>query len=96
MVDMVKVTFTIDERTVETLSRMAARLKKPKSLVFREAIQHYAEQADRLSEAERQRMLAALDRMNARKPTRSDADVEAEIAQIRKTRQGGGRRHPVK
>jgi predicted transcriptional regulator len=93
---MVKVTFTVDEDTVETLRRVAARLRKPKSLVFREAIQHYAEQADRLSDEERRRMLAALDRMKARKPTRSDADVDAEIDQIRKTRQGGGRRHPVK
>jgi len=95
MADMVKVTFTVDEDTVETLSRMAARLKKPKSLVFREAIRHYADQADRLSDEERQRMLAALDRMKARKPTRSDADVDTEIEQIRKARRAGGRRHPA-
>jgi len=95
MVDMVKVTFTVDEDTVDTLSRMAAQLKKTKSLVFREAIQCYAKQADRLSDEERQNMLAALDRIKARKPTRSDADVDAEIDHIRKTRRRGGRRHPV-
>jgi len=48
---------------------------------------------DRLSDEERKRMLAALDKMKARRPTRSDADVDAEIDHIRKTRRRGGRRN---
>ena len=48
---------------------------------------------DRLSDEERKRMLAALDQMKARRPTRSDADVDAEIDHIRKTRRRGGRRN---
>ena len=48
---------------------------------------------DRLSDEERKQMLAALEQMKARRPTRSDADVDAEIDHIRKTRRRGGRRN---
>ena len=37
-------------------------------------------------------MLAVVDRMMARKPTRADAEVEAELAKIRAARKTGGRR----
>jgi predicted transcriptional regulator len=46
---MVKMTFTFDEKTAETLRRTASRLKKPQSVVVREAVQDYASRADRLS-----------------------------------------------
>ena len=92
---MVKVTFTVDEKTVDTLKRMSARFNKPQSVVFREAIGQYAERADRLSPEERDRMLAVLDRMIARKPTRSEAEVDAELAEIRAARKTGGRRTRV-
>ena len=92
---MVKVTFTADEQTVETLRRMAARMKKPQSVIFREAIKGYAESAERLGPEERERMLAVLDRIRARKPTRSQTEVNAEIAEIRVARRSGGRRTRV-
>ena len=85
-------TFTFDEPTVETLRRTASRLKKPQSAVVREAIQDYASRADSLSSEERQRMLKVLDRVMARRPKRTQAEVDAEIAGIRSARRTGGRR----
>jgi predicted transcriptional regulator len=93
---MVKVAFTVDEETVETLRRMSTRLKKPQSAVFRQAIKDYAERAGKLSQDERQRLLDALQRITARKPSRSQTDVDAEIAEIRGARRTGGRRTPGK
>jgi hypothetical protein len=92
---MLKVTFTVDEQTVATLRRIATRMKKPQSVVFREAIQCYSEQADRLSRQERDHMLAVLDRIVARKATRSSADVDAELKNVRASRRAGGRRTRV-
>ena len=88
---MVKVTFTVDEQTVATLRRAASRLKKPQSAVVREAIHDYAQRADRLSDEERHRLLEVLDRMVARRPRRTQAQVDVEIAEIRATRRTGGR-----
>jgi hypothetical protein len=88
---MVKVTFTVDEETVKTLRHTSERLRKPQSLVVREAIRDYADRADRLSEGERRHLLRALDRMVARPATRSPALVDAEIAEIRSARKTGGR-----
>jgi hypothetical protein len=85
-------TFTFDEETADTLRRAASRLKKPQSVVVREAIQQYAAQADRLSDEERLRMLEVLDRMIARPAQRTAADVDAELKEIRATRRQGGRR----
>ena len=92
MADMVKVTFTLDEATVEQLRRTAERVKKPQSRVVREAIAEYAARADRLSEAERQRMLAVLDRAMRRPPTRTAAAVDAELREIRAARRRRGTR----
>lgn len=89
---MLKMTFTVDEQTVETLRRVASRLKKPQSVVFREAIRDYADRADRLSDEEQRRMLNILDRVAARKPSRRPAEVAAEIAEVRAVRKSGGRR----
>jgi hypothetical protein len=89
---MVKVTFTFDEATVETLRRTASRLKKPQSVVVREAIQDYAARSGRLSDDERRHMLKVFDRMVSRIPSGSQAQADAEIAEIRKARRSGGRR----
>src|SRR5207253_6033987 len=89
---MVKVTFTFDEATVETLRQTASRLKKPQSVVVREAIQDYATRTGRLSEEERWHMLKMFDRMVARIPARSQAEAVAEVAAIRAARRSGGRR----
>ena len=90
---MVKVTFTLDDRTVSRLRQAAARANKPQSQVVREAVNDYADRVGRLSEAERIRMLAALDTIVSRKPTRTAADVDGELRAIRAARRSGGRGH---
>jgi predicted transcriptional regulator len=92
MADMIKVTFTLDEDTVERLRRTASRLAKPQSLVVREAIREYEVRSTRLNDEERARMLAVVDRMMQEPPTRPQHEVDAEIAQIRAARRRGGRR----
>ena len=92
---MVKVTFTVDQETIDTLTRVAARLKKPKSVIFREAIRDYSDRADRLSSKEREHRLAIMDRIMARKVSRSNAEVDAEIRENREARRRGGRRTRV-
>jgi Ribbon-helix-helix protein, copG family len=89
---MVKVTFTLDEATVDRLRRTAARVRKPQSQVVREAIGEYAARADKLSEAERQRMLAVLDRVMRQPPSRDAAEVDAELREIRAARRRWARR----
>ena len=89
---MIKVTFTLDEATVEQLRRTAAKVRKPQSRVVREAISDYAARMDRLSEGERQRMLAILDRAIRRRPSRSTAEVDAELREIRAARRRWGAR----
>src|SRR5438128_561083 len=91
---MVKVTFTLDDRTVARLRQTAARVNKPQSQVVREAVHDYADRVGRLSERERLQMLAALDAIAARRPTRAAADVDRELRDIRAARRTGGRRHP--
>jgi hypothetical protein len=92
---MVKVTFTFDDDTVQTLRRTAARLKKPLSVVVREAIQEFATRSDQLSDEERRHALKTFDRLVSRIPAASQADAEAEKAVIRAARKSGGRRTRV-
>ncbi|HEY7334871.1 MAG TPA: ribbon-helix-helix protein, CopG family [Bryobacteraceae bacterium] len=91
----VKVTFTLDEATVNKLNRTALNLAKPKSEVVREAINDYYVKSDRLSDEERERMLRVLDEMMARPPTRTQAEVDRELRQIRASRKRWGRRTEV-
>jgi predicted transcriptional regulator len=91
MARMVKVTFTLDVDTIERLRRMASRMAKPQSHVVREAVKDYDARAAKLSEAERARMLAIVDRMIEAPPTRPAAEVDAEIGAIRSSRRRWGR-----
>jgi hypothetical protein len=91
---MVKVTFTLDDGTVERLRLTAARLRKPKSQVVREAVAEYAAAAGRLSEAERRTMLEVFDRVVTGVSRRSARQVDAELREIRRARRRGGRRTP--
>ena len=88
---MVKVTFSLAPETVGMLNDAAERLAKPKSQVVRDAIHDYHARVDRLSEAERIRMLAALDQLVSTQPSRSAEDVERELEEIRASRRSGGR-----
>jgi hypothetical protein len=83
---MVKVTFTLDDETVERLRRLATRLRRPLSQVVRESIKDYEARSDKLSDEERTRMLAVLDEIMKAPRTRARADVEAELREIRESR----------
>lgn len=92
---MVKVTFTLDDATVAELRRTAQRLRKPQSQVVREAVAEYSARTDKLTERERLHKLAIIERLKKTKPTRSQAENDAEIAEIRAARRTGGRLHPA-
>jgi Arc/MetJ-type ribon-helix-helix transcriptional regulator len=89
---MVKVTFSLNEATVDQIRRTASRLRKAQSHVVRDAIADYAARADRLSEHERLHLLGVLDGLRRAKPTRSVKEVDAEIRAVRSARRQGGRR----
>jgi hypothetical protein len=91
---MVRVTFSLDERTVEAIRRAAARLRRPQSQVVREAVAEYAARTDQLSERERREALAVLDRLRRTKPSRPSSAVDAELRAVRAARRRGGRLHP--
>jgi predicted transcriptional regulator len=94
MVDMVKVTYTLDDETVRRIRRIATRLRKPQSQVVREAVKDYEARSDKLSDEERTRMLAVLERFRKRLPTRPQAEVEAELRENRRSRRWA-RLHPA-
>ena len=83
---MVKVTYSLDDTTVRRIRRTAERLGKPQSHVVREAVAEYDARTDRLSEAERLRMLEVLDRWRKEPGKRSRESAEAEIREIRLSR----------
>ncbi len=87
---MAKLTFSLDDDTVEKLRKTATRLRKPQSLVVREAIARYAAQEDRLSDEERDRILKILDGMKTLPPSGPHRDAEREIAEIRRERRASG------
>ena len=89
---MVKVTFSLDDATVEAIRRTAERLGTAQSQVIREAVAEYAARTDRVSERERLRTLAILDTLRAAPTSRSAAAVDAELRAIRSARRSGGRR----
>jgi predicted transcriptional regulator len=89
----VKMTFTLDEETAKKINLMASRSRKPKSQIVRESIDLRFERGERLPEAERLRMLKVLEEMMAQPPTRTQAEVDEEIAEIRRARRSGGRLH---
>lgn len=90
---VVKVTFSLDEQSIARLNQTAARLGKPKSEVVREAIAEFHAKSDRLSEADRLRMLRIVDEMATEPPTRSREEAEREKAEVRRARRSGGRIH---
>ena len=86
---MAKVTYSLDDATVRRVRRAAERLGKPQSHVVREAVAEYDARTDRLSEAERLRMLDVLDRWRKEHTPRSRESVEAELREIRQSRLEG-------
>jgi predicted DNA-binding protein len=90
-----KVTFTLDEQTLRRLQTAAARTRKSKSAIVREAIADYHDRIGKLSEAERLRLLKVMEEIMASPPSRPQEEVDREIAEIREARRRGGRRHPI-
>lgn len=90
---MARATFSLDEATIAEIRRTAERLKKPQSHVIRDAVADYAARTDHLSERERRHILSVLERIRTARPTRTEAAVDKELADIRAARRGGGRRH---
>ncbi len=91
-VGMVKATFSLPDKTMTQLRRTAARLGRPQSQIVRDAVEEYAARADRLSEAERVRLLGVLEQLSGDTVTRSARAVDVELAEIRAARRRGGRR----
>jgi hypothetical protein len=90
----VKVTFTLDQKTIDRLRQAADQLAIPKSEVVREAIEEYHRRLGKLGERERRRMLEAFDKHVAGIPERAQAEVDEELNSLRKARRTGGRRSP--
>ena len=91
-----KVTFTLDDETVERLRQAAERIQKPKSQIVREAIRDFADRLGNLSEQERVEMLKVFDRVVPAIPKRPLAEVQSELKRIRESRRRGGRRAATK
>lgn len=92
---MPKLTFSLDEDSVQTLRRVSERSRKPQSLIVREAIAQYAEREEMLSPDERDRLLAVLQRIRQRPATRPASAVREELREIRRSRRTGWSR-PVR
>ncbi len=84
-------TFSLDELTASRLRDAAASMRKPKSEIVREAIRDYAERVGRLTEAERRRLLGVFDEFVPAIPARPEADVDEELAELRRARRLGAR-----
>ena len=83
---MPKLTFSLDDQTVDALRKAAERTRKPQSLIVREAIAEYTSREERLSDSERARLIGVLRRIGTRPTTRSQADVDRELQEIRRSR----------
>jgi hypothetical protein len=88
---MPKLTFSLDAETVATLRKTAARLRKPQSLIVREAIARYGAEEDQLSDEERDRILKVVDYIKTLPAAGSPADAEREKREIRRSRRAGWR-----
>ena len=83
---MRKVTYTLDDETVNLIERAAARDRRPRSSVVREAVVRYAAEAERLSSDEVRAQLRILDAIAETPPTRSARAVDAELRALRESR----------
>lgn len=88
----VKVTVTLDDASIASLNRTAARLRIPKSQVMREALREFEIKSDRVSESERLRRLRVIEEFMKLPPTRSQAEVDRELRELRASRRRGWQR----
>ncbi len=88
---MKKMTFTLDAASAREIERASQRLSIPKSQVVREAVHLYGEHLGRLDDAERNAKVALFDEVVEHIPDRPRAEVDAELAEVSRTRRLGGR-----
>ena len=86
-----RATFSIDEPTDAALRRIAVALRTSKSEVVRRAILELEAGLGRLTEGERRRKLAVIERLRSQPPSRSAKAVERELVEIRRGRRSGWR-----
>lgn len=86
---MPKLTFSLDEETVDALRKAAQRARKAQSLIVREAIAQYTTREDLLSDADRERLLGVLRGIRSRPATRPQPEVDRELRDIRRSRRTG-------
>ena len=86
---MPKVTFSLDDETVQLLRRVAERSRKAQSLVVREAVAQYAAREEKLTDEERERLLSVLRDIKARPVTRPVGEVDRELQDVRRSRRTG-------
>ncbi len=89
---MAKVTFTLDDETVQKLRKMSQRTKKPQSLIVREAVAEYSAREDKLTPEEQARMLEAIKEFRKMAPTRPRSEMEEELRELRRSRREGWHR----
>jgi len=92
---MPKLTFSLDDASVQTLRRLSEQRRKPQSQIVREALDAYAAREDVLSAEERDRLLGVLRGIKQRPATRPASAVQEELRQIRRSRRTGWSR-PVR
>jgi predicted transcriptional regulator len=88
-------TVTLSDATIERIESTAETLGRSNGEVIEDAMAKYHEPPDRLTDAERQRMLKVLERIRNRPSPKTEEDVRREIEEIRAARRSGGRRTPV-
>ncbi len=86
-----RATFSIDEATRKALERLSRSRGQSKSAIVREAVVEYEARRDRLTERERQEQLSALATFKQTPILGDQAQVEAELAEIRASRQAASR-----
>ncbi len=87
-----KVTYSLDEATVDAVNRLSRQADRPKSAVVREAVRFYGEEIRRREAADRSQRLRRFDELMARIPQRSAREVDAELKEIRRERRHWDRR----
>ncbi len=86
---MAKATYSLDDETLRRIRGAALRFGKPQSQIVREAVADYVARANRLSEAERLRMLSVLENLRQAPVARTREAVQAEIDEVRASRREG-------
>ena len=94
---MVKLTVTVDDETAQRLRKLADRKKKPQSQIVREALAYYDANPpdEKTSPEERARLLGVIDAIISRPPDKDPEVTRRELEELRESRRGPHRLHPI-